>query len=409
MALEFSSQKAVDIAKTYFDGLNTMMLTNTMSEGSVLREKTLTNTDITELRLIRGAGIIEAFGSGSSEQRVIDDLDRDFFSSGEQLLQNFDTKSGRSVTVLVPIKASTNFRGTNCLTCHTVPENTLLGAVRVSYSLVRYDSEITNRLVITIITNFILLLVGIILVILLMRKVVISPLALLKTNIEYIEKNNDLSRRIHIHSNDEVEQLCYAFNSMLETFSQSIGHVASSTAELNTATEQIINAAEQTSKATLQQQIETHKVIAAIKELELTVDQVRSDASQAAFASNETDQAAANGAKITRNAIEGIQNLVREIENAAQVIRSLDERSKGVGTVLDVIKGIAEQTNLLALNAAIEAARAGEQGRGFAVVADEVRTLANRSHHATEEIEKIVAQLQKEANAAVDAMQKAKK
>lgn len=408
IGLEFASQKAEGIAQTYFDGLNTLMLTNTLNEANILREKTLSNQDIQEIRLIRGAGIVNTFGAGTAEQQSKDELDQQALSTGQRILHNSTNASGRLVTVLLPIKASKSFKGTNCLSCHAVAENTVLGAVRVSYSLARQDSEINNRLTSTIITNIILLLGGIGLVIMLLRKVVISPLALLKSNIEHIAQQNDLRRRIHIDSNDEIEELCEAFNGMLETFSRSLGQVSVSASHLHTAAGQILDTAQQTSNAALQQQQETHQVIAAIKELEATVDQVRTDASEAALASNETDQAAVNGAKITRDAIDGIHNLVGDIENASNVIRSLDERSKGVGAVLDVIKGIAEQTNLLALNAAIEAARAGEQGRGFAVVADEVRTLANRSHKATEEIEMIVAKLQAEANSAVDAMLKAK-
>jgi methyl-accepting chemotaxis protein len=143
--------------------------------------------------------------------------------------------------------------------------------------------------------------------------------------------------------------------------------------------------------------------------LESTALQVHEGATSAADASIEADKTASDGASTTREAIEGINGLVSEIERAAEVIERLEDRSQSVGGVLDVIKSIAEQTNLLALNAAIEAARAGESGRGFAVVADEVRTLANRSHQSTQEIEHIVEQLQLGARDAVSAMTRAKR
>ena len=131
---------------------------------------------------------------------------------------------------------------------------------------------------------------------------------------------------------------------------------------------------------------------------------VAESAAEAARAADEASSASSNGQSVVNNTVQSIQNLAKNVEETSHVIRQLENDSNQVGVVLDVIKGIAEQTNLLALNAAIEAARAGEQGRGFAVVADEVRTLASRTQQSTEEIQKTIEQLQSAAHKAVEVM-----
>lgn len=407
MVQSLATDKARDIANSYFDGINTLMLTGAMAQGEVLRDKARSHANVTEVRLIRGKGILDFYGPGKAEQRPLDNLDERALS-GERITRNGDDGNGRLVTVLEPIQASANFRGTNCLTCHAVPEGTVLGAVRVSYSLANLDAQINRDLVIASGISLVMFAGGLLLVNMLMRRIVVNPLVTMRDTVNAIAGQSDLRQRLQIDSGDEIGQVSESFNTMLTNFAGSLGQVSSVSQQLASATSQISNVARQTSQAASQQRSETETVIQAIHELERSVQDVRSGASGAAEASVEADQQAAQGAATTKNAINGINELVNEIDRAAEVIKRLDQKSNGVGAVLDVIKGLADQTNLLALNAAIEAARAGEQGRGFAVVADEVRTLATRSHQATEEIENIIEQLQHEAKEAVTVMGNAK-
>ncbi|MGR8932094.1 MAG: methyl-accepting chemotaxis protein [Gammaproteobacteria bacterium] len=405
MIQTLATDKARDIANSYFDGLNAMMLTGSMAQGPFLREKLESHDDVIDVRLIRGKDIVAAFGAGSLEQQASDELDRKALA-GEVITHN--AASGDSITIVQPIAASSNFKGTNCLTCHAVSEGTVLGAVRISYSLKNLHGRITHDLAAAGTIAAVLFVLAMILVTVLMRKIVVTPLSEIRNTMNVVSQNADLRKRLPIHSNDEIGQLSESFNSMLVNFSSSLGHVSETSGELSRATGKISDVAGQTTEAAKQQRRETESVLQAIAQLEASVRDVRDGASGASQASIEADNQAASGAATTKNAIDGIYDLVSEIERASEVIKRLDEKSKGVGSVLDVIKGLAEQTNLLALNAAIEAARAGEQGRGFAVVADEVRTLATRSHTATEEIENIIAQLQHEAKDAVAVMENAK-
>lgn len=407
MVQEVAEQKALDTASSFFDGVNTMMLTGTMAQREVLRKKLLAHEDITDVRIIRGEEIIKIFGKGNPEQAPEDDLDRRALK-GESIIEMSEDENGRLVTVLTPVIATTDFRGTNCLTCHVVPEGTVLGATRVSHSLAALDEQINKNILVSSALNVLMLVIGIFLIAWRLRQIIVNPLTEMRATMEVIEQDADLSQRLQVKSEDEIGVLSKTFNNMLEHFGSSLHQVFTTTEQLKTVAEQIANVSSQTAEAAEQQRSETDMVATAITELESTAVQVREGATGASDASVEADQTASDGAQTTRAAIDGIHGLVSEIENASEVIEQLDERSKNVGSVLDVIKGIAEQTNLLALNAAIEAARAGEMGRGFAVVADEVRTLATRSHESTQEIENIVEQLQQGARQAVEVMTRAK-
>ncbi|WP_449434901.1 methyl-accepting chemotaxis protein [Pseudomonas putida] len=150
---------------------------------------------------------------------------------------------------------------------------------------------------------------------------------------------------------------------------------------------------------------EIEQVATAMNEMTATVQEVARHASQAARSADSTDQQALHGQQVVVRAVSAIDVVALDIEHAVQVMARLQDASKGINSVLGVIRGVAEQTNLLALNAAIEAARAGEQGRGFAVVADEVRTLSSRTQHSIGEIQAVIEQLQTDASEAAAVMQ----
>lgn len=408
MVMELSVDKTEQIARTYFDNINTMMLTGTMAQRSVLRQKLLDTEGFTNAKVIRADAVSKIFGVGNSEQVIEDDLDRQGMKSRETLITRNEDGDHRSVTVIIPMLASKNYKGTNCTTCHVAEEGTLLGTVRVDYSLEAVDKRIDENLWELSWINIIVMLVGLFAITWYFGRVVLNPLIMIRDVMTKNSDDQDLTQCIKIKQTDEIGQVAVAFNQMLEHFSESLLQVDSAVSQLNTSSGDILTSAQKTADATNKQRTETDAVKAAIAQLEQSAAGVTSTAQDVAKASSEADRDSQAGTLKTGEAIEGIHKLVNSIEDASEVILSLDHQSESVGAVLDVIRGIAEQTNLLALNAAIEAARAGEQGRGFAVVADEVRSLATRSHESTEEIERIIEKLQAGAKQAVDVMSQAK-
>ncbi len=248
------------------------------------------------------------------------------------------------------------------------------------------------------------ILVGGILALLIVRNISHSLNRTISALTDISQGDGDLTQRLPESGKDEFSQLARAFNAFVSNIQQVIGEIASATGRLGAASQHMSGITDESTRSVQQQLSQTEQVATAMNEMTATVQEVAQHAGDAAAAASNADQEATQGRQVVEGTLQSIGQLADEVESAAGVIQQLENDSDNIGTVLDVIKGIAEQTNLLALNAAIEAARAGEQGRGFAVVADEVRTLASRTHESTVEIEAMIDQLQAGARNAVKAM-----
>ena len=215
----------------------------------------------------------------------------------------------------------------------------------------------------------------------------------------------DLTKKISISGKDEYAWMCWEYTCARKGFTEVVQSIQANASQLAAAAETLSSVTEQTSQGVTRQQSETQQVATAMNEMSATVQEVAKNAANAATAAQEADTQAKNGHQVVNETVATINALANEVKSTSEVIERLKGDSLGIGAVLDVIRDIAEQTNLLALNAAIEAARAGEQGRGFAVVADEVRTLASRTQQSTQEINEMIERLQSGANMAVEVME----
>lgn len=232
----------------------------------------------------------------------------------------------------------------------------------------------------------------------------IKRIPLVASELERISQGDLTGIDLHHPNNDEVGLLCEGLNVMRSKLKSIMGALTNSAEQVASSAQQLLVNTEQTEKTIDAQGHEVTQIATAMNELSSTADEVARHTSDAATAAQQADGEVHSGSQVVLEAVESIGQAAHAMEKAESTINQLDRDSDNIGSILDVIRGIADQTNLLALNAAIEAARAGEQGRGFAVVAEEVRSLAMRTQESTDEIQKMIESLQAGAKASVQEM-----
>ena len=278
-------------------------------------------------------------------------------------------------------------------------------ALRAFHKTVKDSNEAASN---ALATGLLLSGLSIVIIVLISASIVLLITRNLNTMLESLKDiasgEGDLTKRIEQNSEDEIGALIHWFNQFMEKLHSSIDNVVKSIEPLTRLSLDLRDMTNKTAEITSEQSQATDDVTRSVDEMFSSVQNVAQNASSAASAAKEADAEAKAGRAVVTQSVESINDLASEVERAATVIGKLESDTENVGTILDVIKGIAEQTNLLALNAAIEAARAGEQGRGFAVVADEVRTLASRTQDSTQEIQRVIEELQSAARSAAEVM-----
>ncbi len=260
---------------------------------------------------------------------------------------------------------------------------------------------ITVGIVMGIFTTFVLFVTAILVV----GGIKSSLLSIINSLKALAKEDGDLTVRIQTKSKDELGDLAFWFNSFMEKLQGVVKEIVNTALPLSSLAKDLHQLTDDTNKTIAIQRQAADKAKFAVDDMSSSVIAEASSANEASSAANDSNNAADRGQQTVGVTVNNIRQLATNVQEASAVILKLETDANQVGAVLDVIKGIAEQTNLLALNAAIEAARAGEQGRGFAVVADEVRTLASRTQKSTEEIQKTIEQLQSAARSAVQKMQ----
>ncbi len=255
---------------------------------------------------------------------------------------------------------------------------------------------------------FVGLVVGIVIALVMSRMVTVPLVQTVKALQDLAQGEGDLTKRLEVKGNDEISQLSKAFNEFSQKVQGLVSDVSDNAMQLSQSASQMDVAASSAQADISNQNSQIDSVVHEIETMNAKIQEVVGHTNQAATLAEDTNNNASQGQQVVNQSVASSQQLAQDVDRASQVINELESDVVTIGGVLDVIRGIAEQTNLLALNAAIEAARAGEQGRGFAVVADEVRTLASRTGESTDEIQKMIERLQTGSKLAVQAMQQGK-
>ncbi|WP_025739560.1 methyl-accepting chemotaxis protein [Salinivibrio socompensis] len=265
-------------------------------------------------------------------------------------------------------------------------------------------ASVSEQIISTLVTSVILFVIIALIAGFLIHRM-LAPLTQLTHAVSSLSQGSgDLTQRLDIVRHDEIGELAGHVNAFLEQLQAMIGRSVTQSVGLSERADQCRNLAHQSTGLVGQQQGDVDQIATAIHQMSTTANEVASNAEQTARSAQEAESSCRDGLEVVESNRDAITQLAEQVEQATNVIRELDTNSQSINQIISTIQGIAEQTNLLALNAAIEAARAGEQGRGFAVVADEVRVLSQRTHDSTEEIRNMIETLQNTTQRAVDGM-----
>ncbi|MCG5515881.1 MULTISPECIES: methyl-accepting chemotaxis protein [unclassified Ectothiorhodospira] len=386
-------------------GLTTMMITGTTHRRDEFLDQIVELQSVSDLRVLRGQPVAQQYGPGTEHEQPQDATERAVLETGEPHLALSEDRS--LLRAVLPVINQTDYLGKNCTSCHAMAaEGDILGAVsmqvrldEVNAAVQRFGWSIT-LLAIAVSVPILLLLYFFV------RRFVTTPLNHMAQGLKGIaEGDGDLAHRLKVEGKDEIGEAARAFNAMMDNFRDLISRILDSTSHLARAATDLAAITERTDAGVSRQRSEVDQLATAMNEMNATAQEVARSAQQGADATRDAQGAALSGKDVVAGTLDRIEKLAEEVQRAADVIRDLDKDSEQIGKVLDVIRGIAEQTNLLALNAAIEAARAGEAGRGFAVVADEVRSLATRTQSSTQEIQEMIERLQQTSQRAVVVME----
>ena len=269
----------------------------------------------------------------------------------------------------------------------------------------RHSTELKNKIFFLVIGAIIITLIIAVTCASILTKQLTEPLEVFSATISTINKTADLSQRINVKGNDEITQSAKAINSLLQQFQDSIQFLIKTIEHLKSSSSEMAIQTSQLKEAAQRQESQSQQVATASTQMAASANEVAKNAEQASTETDNANEAGKLGTSIVANCINNTETLTKNVSQTHQNLDEVVKNSRDIDAVLQVIQDIAEQTNLLALNAAIEAARAGEQGRGFAVVADEVRTLAQRTRDSTEEIKRTIDKLQSDVTASVSAIE----
>ncbi len=392
-AVDFSNS----IHQMTMSGLTGMMITGTVAQRAVYLDQIRQSDNVRDLQVIRSDALNKQYGKGMAGESSTDAVERGVMESGKpyyQVVKDGQGKNAESMRAVIPVIASKNYLGKDCLMCHVVPEGTVLGAVSMKISLERANKAVWDFtwkiFAVAVVFSVPLLLF----IYLFTVRVVTKPLKEMSDGLHDIAQGEgDLTRRLSVRSQDEIGQTATLFNQVMEKFATLVHQVSDSANQVSAAAKQLAQGAKKVAESSSQQCDKSAATAAAVEEMTGSIAAVAESTEQMQRLSEQSLERSHKGNESISTLVGEIDQVESAVQDIATAVNEFTRSTSSINTMTKQVKDIAEQTNLLALNAAIEAARAGEQGRGFAVVADEVRKLAEKSSQSASQIDTVTQAL----------------
>jgi len=400
-AIEQAKGFSLSMHEATLAGLTGMMITGTVGQRDVFLDQIKQLSVIRDLQVVRGEAVTKMFGPGTAKDaHATDPVEDRVLATGEEFSQVQSDSMGEFLRVVRPAKAQKNYLGKDCLMCHQVPEGTVLGIVSMKISLDQVNAAVSAQRVKSLLAAVLLSIPLLAFIYLFVRNVVTTPLEHMVSGLRNIAKGEgDLTQRLEVRGGDEVGQAASAFNDMMAKIAALVRQVGESARQVSSAAHELVANSRQVADSSHRQNDTSANAAASVEQMVSAIASIAQSTEAVHDQSRDSLRRSEEGnVSLSRliGEVSVVETTVREI---AESVQQFVDSTVAITNMTREVKDIADQTNLLALNAAIEAARAGEQGRGFAVVADEVRKLAEKSAGSASEIDAITRALTQRSDA----------
>ncbi|OGT22984.1 MAG: hypothetical protein A2342_08370 [Gallionellales bacterium RIFOXYB12_FULL_54_9] len=396
-------QRAEGIANEVIDGANMLMVTGKFGEvesRQLLLKKIASSGNIVGLHLLRTKLVVDQFGPGLPEEQIKNEIERQAVANKKPsyaLEERDGVTIFRSVT---PYFAMRDFHGTDCMSCHVVEENSVLGASDIEIDMTSDFSKFHKIILWLVVGQILLQILLFFLIGWVVQRFIVRPVSEIKGHLNDLVKG-DMTGHVDISRRDEMGEVLCAVQSSKVLLGSIIDHITSVADHIDERAKHLTESMSNVERSSQSQSEAASNMASAVEEMSGSIHQVADNTNEVREISENAKVLAQHGKEVVQQVVSDMSSITQAVVNTAKTIQELGVKSDQIQDIVKSIKEIADQTNLLALNAAIEAARAGEQGRGFAVVADEVRNLAEKTRKSTQEIARMTEEIRVSTSLAV--------